>query len=51
MKIILTEDQYISLLKEEKENEIEQTFTNSKNFTKKIIKDVTDKKIYFLHDK
>jgi hypothetical protein len=40
MKIILTEDQYISLLKEEKENEIEQTFTNSKNFTKKIIKDV-----------
>jgi len=40
MKIILTEDQYISLLKEEKENEIEQTFTNSKKFTKRLLRDV-----------
>lgn len=40
MKLILTESQYINLLKEEKENEIADTFSNSKNITKKIIKDV-----------
>jgi hypothetical protein len=40
MDIILTESQYIKILKENKENEIEQTFSNSKNFAKKIINDI-----------
>jgi hypothetical protein len=40
MDIILTESQYIKILKESKENQIEKVFTDSKNFTKKIISDV-----------
>ena len=40
MNIILTESQYIKLLKEEKENEIEQTFSNSADVARKIVNDV-----------
>jgi hypothetical protein len=40
MNIILTESQYIKLLKEERENEIEQTFSNSANVARKIVNDV-----------
>lgn len=40
MNIILTETQYINLLKEEKENKLEETFSNSLNITRKIINDV-----------
>jgi hypothetical protein len=40
MKLILSESQYINLLKEEKEEEISQTFSNSKDIAKKIVKDV-----------
>ena len=39
MDIILTESQYINILKESKENEIEKKLSDSKNFTKKILKD------------
>ena len=37
MKYILTESQYIKLLKEERENEIEQTFSNSADVARKIV--------------
>ena len=40
MDIILTESQYIKVLQESKENAMSYIFTNSKNFTKKIIEDV-----------
>jgi len=40
MDIILTESQYIKVLQESKENAMSDIFTDSKNFTKKIIKDV-----------
>jgi len=40
MDIILTESQYINLLKESKESEIEKKLSDSKNFIKKILKDV-----------
>jgi hypothetical protein len=40
MDIILTESQYIKVLQESKENAMLDIFTDSKNFTKKIIKDV-----------
>ena len=40
MKLLLTESQYINLLKEEKEDEISQTLSNSRDITKKIINDV-----------
>jgi hypothetical protein len=40
MNIILTESQYIKLLKEERENEIEQTFSNSADVARKIVNDV-----------
>lgn len=40
MDIILTESQYIKVLQESKENAMSDIFTNSKNFTKKIIEDV-----------
>lgn len=37
MDIILTESQYIKILKESKENEIEKKFSDSKEFTKNIL--------------
>lgn len=37
MDIILTESQYIKILKESKENEIEKKFLDSKEFTKNIL--------------
>lgn len=40
MDIILTESQYIKVLQESKENAMSDIFTDSKNFTKKIIEDV-----------
>lgn len=40
MDIILTESQYIKVLQESKENAMSDVFTDGKNFTKKIIKDV-----------
>lgn len=40
MDILLTESQYKKLLFEEKKSEIEKEFSESKNFTKKIISDV-----------
>lgn len=40
MDIILTESQYIKLLRENEENEIEQTFSKSKSLAKKILSDV-----------
>ncbi len=40
MNIILTESQYIKLLKEERENEIEKTFSNSADVARKIVNDV-----------
>lgn len=40
MDIILTESQYIKVLQESKENAMSDVFTDAKNFTKKIIKDV-----------
>jgi len=39
MDIILTESQYIKILKESKENQIERVFSDSRSFTKKIISD------------
>lgn len=42
MDIILTESQYIKVLQESKENAMADIFTDSKNFTKKIIKDVKE---------
>ncbi len=43
MNIILTESQYIKLLKENKENEIEEIFSSSRNVTKNIISDIKKK--------
>lgn len=40
MNIVLTESQYLKILRESKENEIEQTFSNSRSFVKKIISNV-----------
>jgi hypothetical protein len=40
MKLILSESQYINLLKEEKEEEISQILSNSRDITKKIVNDV-----------
>lgn len=37
MDIILTESQYIKILKESKENEIEKKFSDSREFTKNIL--------------
>lgn len=39
MKVVITESQYLQILRENKENEIEQTFSNSRNFAKKIVND------------
>lgn len=39
MKVLITESQYLQILRENKENEIEQTFSNSKEFAQKIISD------------
>ena len=39
MKVLITESQYLQILRENKENEIEETFSNSKDFAKKIISD------------
>lgn len=39
MKVVITESQYLQILKENKENEIEQTFSNSRDFAKKIVRD------------
>ena len=40
MNVLITETQYIKILKENKENEIEQIFSSSKEFTNKIVSDV-----------
>lgn len=40
MDLILTESQFIKLLKEEKQEELHQVFNESKKFTKNLIKDV-----------
>jgi hypothetical protein len=40
MDLILTESQFIKLLKEEKQEELHQVFNNSRKFTKNLIKDV-----------
>lgn len=40
MKVLINESQFLKILKENKENEIEEVFSNSKNFTKKVISDV-----------
>jgi hypothetical protein len=42
MDIILTESQYIKVLQESKENAMANIFTDSKRFTKKIIKNVKE---------
>lgn len=39
MDIILTESQYLKILKEQKENQIEKTFSDSRKFVKKILAD------------
>ena len=39
MKVLITESQYLQILRENKENEIEQTFSNSREFAKRIISD------------
>ena len=40
MDLILTESQFIKLLKEEKQEELHQVFNESRKFTKNLIKDV-----------
>lgn len=40
MELLLTESQYVKLLTEEKKNQIEGTFTKSKEFVRRIIRDV-----------
>lgn len=40
MKVLISESQFLKILKENKENEIEEVFSNSKSFTKKVISDV-----------
>lgn len=40
MDLILTESQFINLLKEEKQEELYSVLNDSRNFTKKLIKDV-----------
>lgn len=39
MNVVITESQYLQILRENQENEIEQTFSNSKEFAKKIVSD------------
>jgi hypothetical protein len=39
MNVVITESQYFQILRENQENEIEQTFSNSKEFAKKIVSD------------
>ena len=39
MNLLITESQYLQILRENQENEIEQTFSNSKEFAKKIVSD------------
>ena len=39
MKVLITESQYLQILRENKENEIEQTFSNSRDFVKKTLSD------------
>lgn len=40
MNVIITESQYLQILKENKENEIEETFNNSRKFTLELLKDI-----------
>ena len=43
MDILLTESQYIKLIVEKKNSEVESSFSNSKGIVKDIIKDVKSK--------
>lgn len=40
MKVLINESQFLKILRENKENEIEGVFADSKEFTKKVISDV-----------
>jgi hypothetical protein len=40
MEVIITKSQYVKLLTEEKKNEIESTFDDSKSFVKRVVGDI-----------
>jgi hypothetical protein len=40
MEVIITKSQYVKLLTEEKKNEIESTFDDSKSFVKRVVSDI-----------